>query len=87
MEFNNTLQQFTAKGEEEEDYVAVVRTPESMRPLGLKNCDNKLIGAVTNSAVRTPIAVHACVLQRGFIYGRFFWTTSLDLIPIPALLV
>ena len=48
-------------------------------PLSLKNCDNKIVCAVVNFALRTPLATHACPVQRGFIPGRQLLSNVVDL--------
>ena len=56
--FDSSLMVFVPKGEEP-DELSIVREPCNTRPLSLNNCDNK-----------TPLATHACPVQRGFIIGR-----------------
>ena len=60
---------FVPKGEEP-DELSIVRQPGNTRPLSLNNFDNKVICEVVNFALRTPLATHACPVQRGFISGR-----------------
>jgi hypothetical protein len=79
IEFNDTLQVFTPKGEEELDDKEIVRSPDSTRPLGLKNTDNKAIAACTNSSIKHAVARDACELQRGFIHGRNFVNNIIEL--------
>ena len=79
MYFNDTLKIFTAKGEEELDVKEVIRSPESTRPLGLKNSDNKTIAAVTNYSIKFEIARDACSLQRGFLASRNFVNNIVEL--------
>ena len=76
--FNSSLMVFVAKGEEP-DELSIVREPCNTRPLSLKNCDNKIICAVVNFALRTPLATHACPAQRGFIPGRQLVSNVVDL--------
>jgi hypothetical protein len=79
MEYNDTLKIFIPKGEEEQDDVQIIRSPEATRPLGLKNKDNTTIAAVTNNSIRFPVARDACSLQRGFLVGRNFVNNIVDL--------
>ena len=66
--FNSSLAVFVPKGEEP-DELSIVRDPCNTRPLSLKSCDNKVICAVVNFALRTQLATHACPVQRGSIPG------------------
>ncbi len=50
--FNDTSMAFLPKGEKPDDSFMVSRLPEDTRPLGLKNTDNKLIGAGTARKTR-----------------------------------
>ena len=50
-----------------------------MRPLGLKNADNKAIAAVTNNSVKHAIARDACRLQKGFLACRNFVNNIVEL--------
>lgn len=79
LDFNDTLMTFIPKGEEELDEKEVVRSPESTRPLGLKNSDNKLIAAVTNGSLKRGVSGGACEVQRGFIQGRNFVNNIIEL--------
>ena len=79
LDFNLTLKIFIAKGEEEEDNFKVTRTPESTRPLGLKNTDNKIITSAVNNCLKHGIARDACHLQRGFLPGRHFTDNIVEL--------
>jgi hypothetical protein len=72
IDFNDVLQFFAAKGDEELDHVEVLRSPCDTRPLGMKNTDNKTIAACVNSAMKLPIKDGANKLQNGFIYQRNF---------------
>ena len=76
--FNFSLVVFVPKGEEP-DELSIVREPCNTRPLSLKSCDNKVICAVVNFAIRTPLATHACPVQRGFIPGRQLVSNVVDL--------
>ena len=78
VEFNSSLMVFVPKGEEP-DELSIVREPCNTRPLSLKSCDNKIICAVVNFALRTPLAAHSCPVQRGFIPGRQLVSNVVDL--------
>ena len=72
IDFNDVLHYFAAKGDEDLDHVEILRTPGESRPLGLKNTDNKSIGACTNHSMKRAIGSGANRLQNGFIYQRNF---------------
>ena len=70
---------FAAKGDEELDHTEVLRSPGDTRPLGLKNTDNKTIGACVNRTMKTPIRDGANRLQNGFNYQRNFLNNIVQL--------
>ena len=78
VEFNSSLMVFVPKGQPP-DELSIVREPSNTRPLSLKSCDYKIICAVVNFALRTPLATHACPVQRGFIPGRQLVSNVVDL--------
>ena len=69
-DFNHSITVFPPKGREEGDDVEVVRTAANVRPIGLKNCDNKLICTADNRAIRKEVSDQACEIQRGFLVLR-----------------
>ncbi len=68
--FNASLTVFPPKGSEEDDHVQVTRTPDCVRPLQLKNTDNKNIAAANNHELSRTTSVSVSTLQNGFIRGR-----------------
>lgn len=79
-DFNFILQSFIPKGslEDDEGESGVCRCLEDTRPLGLKNCSNKVLAGVTNHALKQPVSAGASKLENGFImavllpvFGRF----------------
>ena len=73
----SSLVVFVPEGEEP-DELSIVREPCDTRSLSLKNCDNKMICAVVNFALRIPLATHACSVERGFIPGRQLVSSVVD---------
>jgi hypothetical protein len=59
-EFNYSITVFPPKSREEGDEIEVIRTPMTVRPLGLKNCDNKIICSADNFMIRKEVAAQAC---------------------------
>ena len=79
LDFSSSLAVFLPKGDCAGDDQEVIRSPSDVRPLGLKNIDNKTICAVWNHALRPQIARQACSLQRGFVAGRQLLENITDL--------
>ena len=79
LDYNDTSNIFILKGEEEIDDREIIRSPESTRPIGMKNKDNTTISAVTNNSLKFDIARDACSTQRGFLPGRNFVNNIVDL--------
>ena len=77
--FNDSLSVFTAKGDDAQDEHEVTRCAEDTRPLGLKNCDNKVVAGVVNHVSRTALSSNASRLQRGFVPDRQMIENVLDL--------
>ena len=61
--FNDTLAIFIPKGSEEDDDRAIVREPMSIRPIGLKNSDVKIISGSVHSSIKHAVAEKASHLQ------------------------
>ena len=70
---------FVPKGEEDSDESFLSRSPLDTRPLSLKGCDNKTIGAVVNAKLRVPLAKQLSDIQRGFVHGRQLIQNVVDL--------
>ena len=79
LEFNALLKVFLLKGEKEGDSVEVIRAPEGVRLLGLKNTGNELICGVWNHRMGGAVARFAVGLQRGFASGRQLAQNPIDL--------
>ncbi|CAK0907052.1 unnamed protein product, partial [Prorocentrum cordatum] len=79
--FNHLLGVYIPKGEEEgdQDGGGCVRDCDKLRPLGLKNTDNKLITATIMFSFSREWSKVANRLQRGFIQGRQFGTNIVEL--------
>ena len=56
-----------------------VRDPKELRPLGLKNTDNKLIASVFTWSLATVLSHGASRLQNGFVPGRQLLQNPVDL--------
>ena len=57
----------------------VYRHPSELRPLTLKNGDNKIIAGCASWCISTVISKSACKLQNGFIHGRQLVQNTVDL--------
>ena len=79
MEFNTSITVFIPKGEDENDRIEVLRSADEVRPISLKNSDNKIICSTMNFILRDTVAVHASPLQRGFVGGRRLLQNVIDL--------
>jgi hypothetical protein len=79
MSFGFSLAVFISKGEEDGDSTFVARAASQVRPLALKNTDNKIICGIWNYALAKTLARQCCPLQRGFVKGRLIMQNVLDL--------
>ena len=77
--FNESLLVFAPKGDDPLDHTEVSRDPSCVRPISLKNSDNKLIATVANAAISPVISSQANSLQRGFVQGRQLTQNILEL--------
>ena len=77
--FNALLKVFVPKGELEGDSVEVIWYLEDVRPLGLKNTDNKIICGVWNRVLRPVVSRCSSPLQRGFVAGRQLAQNPVDI--------
>ena len=68
--FNDSVTLCVPNGSAENDAREVVRDPFGLRPISLKNTDNKIIAGACNLCMGRSFGVGACGLQRGFIEGR-----------------
>eukprot|EP00959_Pyramimonas_sp_CCMP1952_P159850 3343387-Pyramimonas_sp.AAC.1 len=77
----DTLQAFLPKGCQvgDDDSSGVSRTPDTVRTLGLRNADMKIISATFNHAIAPIIQMTTSSAQRGFIAGRQFTSNILEL--------
>eukprot|EP00959_Pyramimonas_sp_CCMP1952_P374590 7845039-Pyramimonas_sp.AAC.1 len=76
-----TLQAFLPEGchAGDDDERGVVRSPDSVRTLGLRNIDMKVISATLNVAFWPIVQQTTSRTQRGFIAGRQFTSNILEL--------
>ena len=79
LDFNDSLTVFPPKNSLQGDSEEVIRDPFSLRPISLKNTDNKIIASAVNFSISAAIASKACPIQRGFIPGRRALENVLDL--------
>ena len=79
LSFNECLQHFIPKKELPNDKFEVQRTAFELRPIGLKNTDNKIIGGICNWKLRRGASKSICRIQRGFVFGRNFLNNIVDL--------
>ena len=73
---------FLPKGDASNDETisnAALRRPKDLRPLTLKNEDNKALAGILKCALLPTIILCASVLQRGFICGRQLLQNVVDL--------
>ena len=69
--FNDSVGFFIPKGSLVADSLGVVREAAETRPLGAKNCDNKLIAGAVNRSIAPALSAWADDSQKGFIKGRY----------------
>jgi hypothetical protein len=67
---NSTTRVFAIKDDRPGDIIDTLRKGTELRPIGLKNADNKINGGVINGAVVEPFALSAVRIQRGLVRGR-----------------
>lgn len=79
LEFNDSIACFPLKGGHDNDEKEVLRRACDLRPLSMKNTDNKTIGGVLNGAMRSVVASETRRLQRGFVPRRQSIRTARDL--------
>ena len=63
LDFNDSVTVFPPKGQLDSDLDEVIRDPFGVRPISLKNTDNKIIGAARNFKVSDSVAAGACHLR------------------------
>ena len=77
--FNSSFTYFPPKGAKQEDHRVVTRKPTEVRPLTLKNTDNKL-RMWTNASVLNPqLKQITHTTQNGFVEGRNFLNNPVDI--------
>ena len=69
----------TSGGDANEGDRRLLRKPKDLRPLTLKNADNKAVAGITNYAILPTVQVSASQLQRGFVPGRQLAQNCIDL--------
>ena len=71
---NEILKIFPPKGVAEDDFLVdtkgVFRHPSELRPLGLKNAENKIVAGICNWCIKPVLTECAEVSQNGFSGGR-----------------
>ena len=77
--FNDSLALFPPKGNDPEDDLQVIRSPDCTRPLGLKNSDNKTVSAVMTRSMARSMKALTHRTQRGFVPDRQMLTNVVDL--------
>jgi hypothetical protein len=70
---------FGPKGDEPGDNLEVVRDAADVRPLNLKNTDNKIITGANIRPFKPYATSHTHKYQRGFVPGRNFLSNVVDL--------
>jgi len=82
-DINLSLMVFLAKGGDGNASANIPDTifnhPAEMRPLSLKQGDNKLVASVLNYCISPAISASAIDMQRGFIHGRQLAQNVIDL--------
>jgi len=80
-DFNESIMVFVPKDvtDREEIEGDIVRGPMALRPLSLKNTDNKTIAGLTNNRLSPVLSKQSFWIQRGFIRGRSMLRNTLDL--------
>ena len=76
---NDALMVFPPKNNEESDSTDPTRTADCCRPISLKNDDIKIISGVQNKLISDIAARCLSPLQRGFVKGRNFLYSILEL--------
>eukprot|EP00959_Pyramimonas_sp_CCMP1952_P053270 1114241-Pyramimonas_sp.AAC.1 len=70
--FNALLGIFVPKPADDDPSAECIRPASGLRPLGLKNTDNKLITSVVFRRLSLALPHNLCDIQRGFVMGRNF---------------
>jgi len=82
-DINEGLFVFLAKGDKADDltlsHEGIYRGPTDLRPLTLKNADNKIVAGITNWIIKPVVEEAACKVQNGFTRGRQFLNNVVDL--------
>jgi hypothetical protein len=82
-DINDGLFVFASKNDKEDDHLlsgeGVFRSPGDLRPLTLKNADNKMIAGITNWIIKPVVEQAASISQRGFVGDRQMGQNSVNL--------
>ena len=74
---------FSSKADKDDDLElsneGVYRSPLDLRPLTLKNSENKVVVGVINWIIKPVVEKAACSLQNGFVGGRQLIQNAVDL--------
>ena len=82
-DINDGLFVFLSKADREDDSAlssaGIYRTPTDLRPLTLKNTENKIVAGVCNTIIKPVVEKAAEVSQRGFVANRQLVQNAVDL--------
>ena len=83
LDINDGLFVFLSKADKDDDLErgneGVYRSPLDLRPLTLKNSENKVVAGVTNWIINPVVEKTACSSQNGFAAGRQLLQNAVDL--------
>ena len=83
LDINDGLFVFLQKNDKDDDKSlsaeGIYRHPGDLRPLTLKNADNKCVAGICNWIIKPVVETAACSLQNGFTKGRIFLNNVIDL--------
>ena len=82
-DINDGLFVFLSKADKDDDKdlssEGVYRSPLDLRPLTLKNSENKVVAGVINWIIKPVVERAACSIQNGFVGGRQLIQNPVDL--------
>ena len=82
-DINDGLLVFLSKADKDDDKdlssEGVYRSPLDLRPLTLKNSENKVVAGVINWIIKLVVERAACSIQNGFVGGRQLIQNPVDL--------
>ena len=77
--FGDLIQLFPCKKKDELDAIEVVRSPDAVRPIGLRNTDIKAINSVVAQCLASEVAQSSAITQNGFIRGSNFGNNIIEI--------